>query len=389
MLSGTVPHRLAAQLRAAHLRAAQLRAAPASGRPASGRASFGRRSFGRRSFGRHRPGQCKPAVGQGIDQAVGDEAVQGPGKLDLAGPDRVEVGPAYRLTAIAQHRKQPAAALPVRAVVTLGSAPGCLHRFPGVLGLLGATRSEPGAIARHRAGAAARVGGRAYQRAQFHHRDGPAGRDRGLAGQQRFGQLSLGYRQRDARHGLPGDEPGQHAPHVGVEHGVPLAEGEAGHGRGGIAADPRQREQGVQIRRHHPAVPRGQDGRRLVQPERAPGIAEPAPLPDRLARRLGRERGRGGPPGDPPEVFGQHPGHRRLLQHDLTDQHRPGRDARSAPGQVPRVTRIPGQHRLGVGRRHDAPIVARFRSPGQAGRSDGRAEPNGSGPAGWSSPLPA
>ena len=263
--------------------------------------------------------------------------------------------------------------MPVRAVVTLGPAPGRLGRLPGVPGLLGATRGQPGAIPGHRAGTAARAGGRADQRAQFHHRDRPAGRDRGLGGQQRFGQPPLRHRGRGGGPGLAGHEPGQHAPYVGVEHGVPLAEGEAGHGRGGIAADPRQREQGVPVRRHLPAVPRGQDGRRLVQPERAPGIAEPAPLPDRLARGLGRQRGRGGPAGDPPEVFGPHPGHRRLLQHDLTDQHRPGRRAGSAPGQVPRVARIPGQHRLGVERRHDAA----YRGTGSAGY-------RGTGPAGGS-----
>ena len=257
--------------------------------------------------------------------------------------------------------------MPVRAVVALGPAPGRFGRLPG------AARGQPGAIAGHRAGTAARAGGRTHQRTQFHHRDRPAGRDRGLGRQQRFGEPPLRHRHRGGGHGPAGDEPGQHAPHVGVEHGVPLAEGEAGHGRGGIAADPRQREQGVGVRRHHPAVPRGQDGRRLVQPERAPGVAEPAPLPDRLARGLGRERGRGGPPGDPGEVFGQHAGHRRLLQHDLTDQHRPGRRVGSAPGQVPRMARIPGQHRLGVGRRHDA--VYRGTLP-PAG-SGGRVEPNG------------
>ena len=64
------------------------------------------------------------------------------------------------------------------------------------------------------------------------------------------------------------------------------------------------------------------------------------------------------------EVFGQHPGHRRLLQHDLADQDRPGCRAGRAPGQVPRVARIPGQHRLGVGRRHDAA----YRGTGRRGR---------------------
>ena len=121
----------------------------------------------------------------------------------------------------------------------------------------GPARGQPGAVAGHRAAAAARAGRRAHQRAQLHHRDRPAGRHRGLGGQQRFGQPPLRHRSRRGRgrgYRLPSDQPGQHPPHVGVEHGVPLAEGEAGHGRGGVAPDPRQRAQGVHVGGHRPAV---------------------------------------------------------------------------------------------------------------------------------------
>ena len=205
------------------------------------------------------------AVREGIDQAVGDQPVQGPGQLHRVGPDRLEVSLRGGDSAVAQQREQPSAALPVRALVTLGPA-------PGRGGLRGAAGGQPGAVPGHRAGGTARIGRGADDRAQFHHRDGPSGRDRGLGRQQRFGQPSLGRRRRLPGRGWPPDQPGQHAADVGVEHGMPLAEREAGHGRGGVAADARQGQQGVDVGRHRPAVPRGHDGGRLVQPQRAPRV---------------------------------------------------------------------------------------------------------------------
>ena len=44
---------------------------------------------------------------------------------------------------------------------------------------------------------------------------------------------------------------------------MPLAESEAGHRRGRIAADSGQRQQGVDVIRHHPAVPDGHDADEL------------------------------------------------------------------------------------------------------------------------------
>src|SRR5439155_19892772 len=41
----------------------------------------------------------------------------------------------------------------------------------------------------------------------------------------------------------------------------------------------------------------------------------------------------------------------------------------AAPGQVPRVPRIPGQHRLGVGRRHDAAYRGTARAPAEPSRA--------------------
>jgi hypothetical protein len=133
----------------------------------------------------------------------------------------------HGITGPAQHREQSPAALPVGAVVLLGPPPTrsgrsrcpcpgrsrcpCpgRSRCPGRCPCPGrsrcpgrsgrsrrpgrsrrsdwrsrASRGQPGALAHHRAVTTARAGRRAHQRAQFHHRDRPAGRHRGRGGQQ-------------------------------------------------------------------------------------------------------------------------------------------------------------------------------------------------------------
>ena len=69
------------------------------------------------------------AVWQGIDQAIGDQPVQGAGQLGPVGPDRVELGLGGGTAAVAQHREQAPPALPVRAVVPLRPAPDELRAF--------------------------------------------------------------------------------------------------------------------------------------------------------------------------------------------------------------------------------------------------------------------
>ena len=79
------------------------------------------------------------------------------------------------------------------------------------------------------------------------------------------------------------------------------------------------------MRRHLTAVPLDDRDRRGVQPQGASRVAEPAPGPHRLAGRLAAARSAGRRPASQPlRVDGQHPGHRRLLEHQLADQHRPG-----------------------------------------------------------------
>src|SRR5699024_3722395 len=51
-----------------------------------------------------------------------------------------------------------------------------------------------------------------------------------------------------------------------------------------------------------------------------------------------------GPVLHPVDPAGQDPDHRGLLQHDLGDEDRPGRGARTAPGEIAAVDREPGDH---------------------------------------------
>ncbi len=144
-------------------------------------------------------------------------------------------------------------------------------------------------------GRTAGLRGRADQRAELHHRDGPAGGAVGSSGSSRVGQLALrpghrGRRELDAGHGAR-----QHPAHVGVEHGVPLPVGERRDGRRGVVADAGQRPQRVVRRRHLAVVPFHDRLSGGVQAQRPSRVAEPAPGPDRLAGRLGGEGGRGRP----------------------------------------------------------------------------------------------
>src|SRR5260370_729703 len=146
-------------------------------------------------FGELRPGQIVivDTEGSGETAKFTFTGVPKPSVVDdvpapemASEPGDVKGSAAHRLACGAQHRHQAATALPVGAVVTLGPAPSRPGRpwrawRPWRLGRA-AARGQPGALAGHRAGAAARAGGRAHQRAPFHHRDRPAGRAPGLRG---------------------------------------------------------------------------------------------------------------------------------------------------------------------------------------------------------------
>ena len=140
---------------------------------------------------------------------------------------------------------------------------------------------------------------------------------------------------------------------VGVEDRVALPEGEARDRRRGVGAHAGQGQQFVKRVRDHAAVPLRDRLGRGVQPQRAPRVAQAPPLPDRVRRGSRRERRRRRPPLQPRRIGGKDPGHRRLLQHDLADQHRPRASVRPAPGQIARMGRIPAQDRRSPPVHHD------------------------------------
>ena len=82
---------------------------------------------------------------------------------------------------------------------------------------------------------------------------------------------------------------------------------------------------------------------RGVQPQRAPRVAQPAPLPHRVRRGGRRQRRWLRPALQPCFIGGKDPGHGCLLQHDLADQHGPRASVRPPPGQVTCMGRIPAQ----------------------------------------------
>src|SRR5260370_19173816 len=87
--------------------------------------------------------------------------------------------------------------------------------------------------------------------------------------------------------------------------------------------------------------------------ERPARIAEQPPLPHRLARGLGGERTWCRPASEPFKVRGDDAGNRRLLQHDLADEHGPRRRGRLAPGQIACVPPVPVQDGVEVAVSHD------------------------------------
>ena len=105
------------------------------------------------------------------------------------------------------------------------------------------------------------------------------------------------------------------------------------------------------------AVPLDDGGGRGVQPQRPARVAEPAPGPDRLPGGLGGQRGRCRPAAQPLLVDGQDPRHRRLLEHELRDQHRPrGRPTARATGSSRACSSYqPSSGRVEVGHRGHCP----------------------------------
>ena len=141
---------------------------------------------------------------------------------------------------------------------------------------------------------------------------------------------------------------GDHPAHVRVDHRVRAGRRRSeATARAVYAPTPGSASSSSTLGRHHAAVPVHDRLRGLVQPQRPARVAELAPHPDRLAgrrRRAGRPA-RASAPATP--VRGQHPGHRRLLQHDLADQHRPGETPGRRHGRSRAAAGVPVQDRVG------------------------------------------
>ena len=229
----------------------------------------------------------------------------------------------------AQHIQQPSADLTVGACVSLGAAP---RRWwppePGRPPRARAQRAQP----------AARRPRGAHRRAQLHQRHRKP-RRLSIIGQQRGDVGEVAGDCRCGRVGTAVHGPGDHAPHVGVDDGNRLAIGETSDGPSRVGADAGQRQQGVDVDGHHVAVLGGDRDGAFVQALGPPRIAQLAPGAQHVGRAGGGRRRRCRPARHPvaPDRF--HPGHRRLLQHELADQDLPGGDAGPPPRQVALRTR--------------------------------------------------
>ncbi len=204
-------------------------------------------------------------------------------------------------------------------------------------------RGAPGAL--DRAAVAARLGS-APRRTQVHHDLVPVpGATLGHpAVRELLGRLGgQGTTLATSEH--PGD--------VGVDHADLGLVGEGQHRSGGVRADARQVEQGLDGRRQPAAVLL--DTPACGEPEVAgtTRIAESAPLLEHLGERSGSACARVGPPFQEASPTGHHPCGLGLLQHDLADQH-PPRVTGVAPRQVAQLGQPRIEHRLLLGG-HAAP----------------------------------
>ncbi len=139
-----------------------------------------------------------------------------------------------------------------------------------------------------------------------------------------------------------GQQPRQHAPHVAVQDGDPLAEAEGSDGGGSGAADAGQRRQLSRRVRKAAAEARHHLLRAAVQVARPAVVAQPAPQAEHLVLRRRGQRGDVREAGQEALVVAQHGRHLRLLQHDLR-QPDAVRIAGALPGQVVApVAALPG-----------------------------------------------
>src|SRR5690606_13422828 len=136
-----------------------------------------------------------------------------------------------------------------------------------------------------------------------------------------------------------------------VHHRGAFVVGEGGDGSRGVGTDPGQAQQRVHIGRDDVTVLGGDHRRRLVQPQRATRVPELAPGTQDVTLTSTGQRRRLGPALHPLLVHWKDPVDRRLLQHDLADQHPPTAIRRRLalpPRQPARVLVEPVQQQLGI-----------------------------------------
>ncbi len=196
----------------------------------------------------------------------------------VLGPGRVEPAAVHRSLVFADHGEQPAPALAV------GPGPGLTAPRRSVVRRVAGR--PPGAPVADRAVAAPRSRGSADEGAELHERHRPRRRGRVVARQQALGERPLRLGHRRPGELMSRDDPGEHPAHIGVQDRVPLAVGEHRDRRGRVVPHTGEGDQVVVGVGHHAAVVVRDRSRGRVQPKGAPGIAQPAPRPDRLTRSL-------------------------------------------------------------------------------------------------------
>ena len=269
--------------------------------------------------------------------------------LDLVRPGRRRAGCVDRAVAVAQHREQPAAALPV------GAGPGLrLRGRPVVRRVAGRPpRAQVGDRAVARSAGSAAVQTRAPSSITATDQVAAVGSS---SGSRSAASVALGRGHRGGRELHAGDHAGEDPAHVGVQHDVPPAVGEGRDRGGGVVADAGQGAQ-VVVR---PPAPRRRAARRSRRRRRAgaaPGAGSRAgPRPDRLAGRLGGQRRRRRPALQP----GSWTGSTRatgvcwsMNSETITDHAR----RRRPPGQVARVLVVPARGRVRGGRSSWPPML--------------------------------
>ena len=149
------------------------------------------------------------------------------------------------------------------------------------------------------------------------------------------------------RVGPSSDRARHHPTDIGVDHGHPLAVGEAGHRTRGVGTNTRQPEQCVYVIGHHITMLLGDHDGAFMQSLRPPWIAELAPGPKYVGGTRRRGRRWRGPSRDPFHPDRRHPRHRGLLKHELTDHDLPRAHSGSAPRQLTFGPREPRDEILG------------------------------------------